>query len=640
MISCLEWIPRNVADPSPKRYELSKVERELLAQEQKEVQGVEGGHDDDHDDGTDESLTEVNTNDEKPETNEEKGEKSLSASEIIAMNKIDPSTLPKDLRMDEYSDDEDDNDGGDLNDADIGDILIGRDADVDVDADADASGMLDGEGKGGKREINMRGDSDDSDEDDDFDDLGDIPDTREYLPTNIKGLEAMNFGGYNGIADFEGENDDDDSDIEDTNLKANDALIIVAKTEEDFASLEICVYEELTGNLFVHHDIPLPSFPLSLAHGTINGEGGAGNFVAVGTFDPGIEIWNADVLNVLEPTVMLGGEDTSAADAKWAKKFGVTNTPKPKFRSNNGTGLRNGSHTGAVMSLSWNQIHRQVLASGSADKTVKLWDITKTDDASGGVAATFTIHSDKVQSTAWHPTEGTILATGSYDQTVGILDARSPNGACKKVKIPADCEAIAWDPHHPHLLTAASEDGSILCWDVRKFESGSTYWNFVAHEFGGCSDISYNPNIPGMMISCAIDKTVAIWDTLNVGDHSDGKPVACGSKEMGVGKLYSTSFYPSSSWLLGCGGGGNQLALWDLSSETAFQNRFGGRLAETSKPKIEEKVIENNEEKDEAQTEDFEAIMAASDQAATEARQEAKNSKKKKKKTKKKVRKR
>jgi periodic tryptophan protein 1 len=256
--------------------------------------------------------------------------------------------------------------------------------------------------------------------------------------------------------------------------------------------LEICVYEELNGNLFVHHDIPLPSFPLCLAHGTINSDGGAGNYVAVGTFDPGIEVWNADVLNVLEPTVMLGGQDTSAADAKWAKKFGMKNTPKSKFKSKSGNGLKEGSHTDAVMSLSWNQIHRQVIASGSADKTVKLWDITKADDATGGVAATFTIHSDKVQSTAWHPSEGSILATGSYDRTVCILDARSPQSACKKVKIPADCEAIAWDPHHPHLLTAASEDGSVLCWDIRKFDSSTDYWNFVAHEFGGCSDISYN----------------------------------------------------------------------------------------------------------------------------------------------------
>ena len=290
--------------------------------------------------------------------------------------------------------------------------------------------------------------------------------------------------------DFEDEGDDDESDMEDTNLRPTDALIVIAKTEEDFASLEIMVYEESTGNLFVHHDIPLPAYPLCLAHGTINSEGGAGNYVAVGTFDTGIEIWNADVLNVLEPSVILGGEDTSAADAEWTKSLGGKGRARPSMNSRNG--LRAGSHTEAVMALAWSTIHRQVLASGSADKTVKLWDVTKADDANGGVAATFTHHTDKVQSLAWHPTEGTILATGSYDRTVCLVDARTTD-SCKRVKIPADCESIAWDPHQPHLLTAASEDGSVLCWDVRKFDSATPYWSFVAHEFGGCSDISYNP---------------------------------------------------------------------------------------------------------------------------------------------------
>ena len=134
------------------------------------------------------------------------------------------------------------------------------------------------------------------------------------------------------------------------------------------------------------------------------------------------------------------------------------------------------------------------------------------------------------------------------------------------------------------------------------------------------------------MVTCAIDKTVAVWDTLNAGNHSDWRPIACGSKEMGVGKLYTVNFYPSSPWLLGCGGGGNQLALWDISNEAAFQKRFGQRLSDTKKPQVVE------EDGQETKTEDFEAIMAAADQAAKEARQDAKGGKKKKKnKSKKKV---
>ena len=127
------------------------------------------------------------------------------------------------------------------------------------------------------------------------------------------------------------------------------------------------------------------------------------------------------------------------------------------------------------------------------------------------------------------------------------------------------------------------------------------------------------------MTTCAIDKTVAVWDTLNIGNFSDAKPFACGSKEMEVGKLYSVNFYPSSPWLLGCGGGGNQLALWDLSNEAAFQKRFGSRLSDAAKSDKTGGVG------NEAKTEDFEAIMAAADKAAEKAREESKTGKKKKK---------
>ena len=75
--------------------------------------------------------------------------------------------------------------------------------------------------------------------------------------------------------------------------------------------------------------------------------------MAIGTFHPEIEIWNTDVLDALEPEAVLGG-----------LVAGKRRTLKP------------GSHRQAVMGLSWNREYRNVLASSSADTTVKLWDVT------------------------------------------------------------------------------------------------------------------------------------------------------------------------------------------------------------------------------------------------------------------------
>ena len=329
--------------------------------------------------------------------------------------------------------------------------------------------------------------------------------------------------------------------------------------------------------MYVHHDIPLPSFPLCLAHGRVGSGGAVGNFCAVGTFGPGIEVWNLDVLNALEPSCVLGGEDMSAADEMMKMEMLGGNMPSRRGRES--VSLRAGSHTDAVMSLSWNPIHQQVIASGSADKTVKLWDVSKADSEMEKCnASTFTHHRDKVQAVEWHPKESTLLATGSFDRTIALLDARTNGENVKRVKIQSDCEAIAWDPFHPEYLTVVTEDGTLYCWDVRKFETNSPSWTMAPNEFGGLNNLAYNPNIPGMLATCSVDKTVTIWDTYQNNTFvPNTPPKQCMSKDMCAGKLYTVKFYPSSPWLMGCGGSGKELSLWHLDSEERMKQRFSGR---------------------------------------------------------------
>ena len=474
MISCLEWVPKGAADPTPKRYEMSQAELEMLQHQAELEEKLKQGQEIDSDDEDD--ATDV--------------PKSKSKTELP---KVKASDLPADLRMDEYSSDEDDEGG-----AHVGNLLLGKSSEIlGTRIGEDGMPITDIEEEeenvdGPEMDANEDSDDDDDDDDDDID-FREMEDTREYMPVDVEGLESMGLGSGQGPMYYADEDDDEDSDVEDTNLTPDDAIIVVAKTEEDFASLQIHVYEQKTGNLFVHHDIPLPAFPLSLAHGDINNDGQAGNYCAVGTFNPSIEVWNLDVLDALEPVCILGGEDTTASDElmkiNMARAAVGKKLKKMKKGTSNNGGLKPGSHTDAIMALDWNKVHRQVIASGSADTTVKLWDITNKD---GAPAATFTHHRDKVNAVRWHPTEGTLLATGSYDQTVALLDVRAGEGSgnVKSTRLSGDCEAIAWDPFNEQFLTAASEDGTVTCWDVRKFDE--PYWSFVAHEFGGVSDLSYN----------------------------------------------------------------------------------------------------------------------------------------------------
>jgi periodic tryptophan protein 1 len=58
------------------------------------------------------------------------------------------------------------------------------------------------------------------------------------------------------------DNVDDDEELREMEIEPTDSMIIACKTEDDVSHLEIYLYEQEEDNLYVHHDIMLPSFPL------------------------------------------------------------------------------------------------------------------------------------------------------------------------------------------------------------------------------------------------------------------------------------------------------------------------------------------------------------------------------------------
>ena len=87
-----------------------------------------------------------------------------------------------------------------------------------------------------KDEMNDKDDSDgDDSEGDASDDLADVPDTREFEPIDLEGLQAM---GLNQIGNSAmhmeglGEEDDDASEVENVRITDTDAVVLVAKTDE------------------------------------------------------------------------------------------------------------------------------------------------------------------------------------------------------------------------------------------------------------------------------------------------------------------------------------------------------------------------------------------------------------------------
>lgn len=372
------------------------------------------------------------------------------------------------------------------------------------------------------------------------------------------------------------EPESDDEDAEDDRIRPTDSLLIVAITEEDFSHLEIHVYTE-EGTIFVHHDIVLPEFPLCVAWCDcppylINGSQIAvGNFVAVGTFDPSIEIWNLDVLDPLEPTAVLGGIDkTSTKSKKSSKKSSKSKTV-----------YLEGSHEDSVMSLSWNSVYRQALASGSADKTVKIWDITTQK-----CSHTFSHHSDKVQSVQFHPTEGWLLGTGGFDKSVVLLDCRTASISSRHT-VSADLEAMTWNPFNTNQLFCSLENGDVSCIDIRRTDS--PLYTFKAHD-KTTSSISFSHSIPGMLATASIDKTVKIWD-VEKAVELNSQPDLIAYKSVSVGKLFSVQFYQNNPFLLAAGGDKGVVAIWETDETTEIKNKFENRVVASAQESIYSNLV-------------------------------------------------
>ncbi len=135
-------------------------------------------------------------------------------------------------------------------------------------------------------------------------------------------------------------------------------------------------------------------------------------------------------------------------------------------------------HDDRAWTVAWNPA-RPILASCSADKTVRLYSYSSGSDGTlkfNHVTTIPTGHSKTVRSIAWSPS-GKTLATGSFDSNIGI-----------------------WEQE-----------------DVGEGELGAGEWECMTilegHETE-CKSVAYSPT-GTLLASCSRDKTVWVWE----GEH-------------------------------------------------------------------------------------------------------------------------
>jgi len=335
--------------------------------------------------------------------------------------------------------------------------------------------------------------------------------------------------------------DEDEEDIEDFQIRGTDNLILAGHVEGDSSTLEVWVYNDVEDALYIHHDILLPSFPLALEWLSFDPESDTrGSLVAVGTMQPVIEIWDLDLVDCLEPAFKLG--------RKARKKKGIA-----------GVG-----HKDAVLSLSWNTNCDHVLASGSVDQTVLLWDLTNQT-----VANKITSHKEKVQSIAFHPLEGHTLLTGCCDNTVRVFDCRTVDQH-KKWVLNGEVERVIWDHFNPYCCLASTEQGQVQYIDVRK--DSVPVWTLSAHS-EAVTGLAMSTQCPGCITTVSQDKVLKVWDIAG-----DTPQFVC-ERDVKLGQLQTLMACPDAPFVVCMGGdkSSDNMKVLDIRDSAQVRSRFGKR---------------------------------------------------------------
>jgi periodic tryptophan protein 1 len=241
-----------------------------------------------------------------------------------------------------------------------------------------------------------------------------------------------------------------------------------------------------------------------------------------------------------------------------------------------------------------------LLASASADKTVKLWDLNTTK-----CAKSYSYHTDKVCSLAWHNTEATVLLSGSYDRTIVAADMRAPEAKVPRWGVESDVENVRWDPHDSNYFFVSTENGCIHYHDVRNAPSNpaatKSVWTLQAHD-ESVSSFDINGIIPGFLATGSTDRTVKLWNIQPSG------PSMVVSRNLDVGKVFATTFAPDAAvgFRLAVAGSNGNMQVWDTSTNAAVRSVFAHKLPAQKENAPEDRLIGVEEDESSSSEEDGE----------------------------------
>jgi len=210
-------------------------------------------------------------------------------------------------------------------------------------------------------------------------------------------------------------------------------------------------------------------------------------------------------------------------------------------------------HSYDVTSVSFNPNNKILASAGSWNGNIKLWDILSESEIT-----TLKGHSYDVLSVAFSP-DGKILASGGDDKTIRLWDVDSESEIATLEGHQDYVNSVSFSPDGK-ILASGSDDGTIKLWDV---DSGSEIGTLKGHN-PSVKSVTFSPN--GKFLASASHETIKLWNVdskslvASLRGHSD--------------YINSVAFSPDGRYLAS-GSYDRTIKLWDVASRTEISTLKG-----------------------------------------------------------------